>query len=251
MTNFGVVTCPKCNIRVLPKQDGTCPNCQTILSPTESVIKQKSSITAPGVRPNSDKSSIVKNPPHSIGMTTNDESKNHRVKKTKYIESKYMRLKIVHKDVSNIADGTMGRTWRERKVKFVWNITRPETSMETFSTTCPDCGEGLKINVTSTAEFKSQIKKARTNTIALMTVSLIFGLGIYIFNRVDNLVLLILCLVGCVFCFLFGLIESGTNGGIPWGVVGTGSLISGEDLDQKTAGPHNCHYIETIESLRT
>jgi hypothetical protein len=184
-------------------------------------------------------------------MTTNAESKNYKVKKEKYIESKYMSLKIVHKEVSDIATGTMGKTWKERKVKFVWNITRPETGMETFSATCPDCGEGLKINVISTSEFKSQIKKARTNAIALMTVSLTFGLGIYIFNRVDNQVLLIICLVGCAFCFLFGLIETGTNGGIPWGVVGTGSLISGEDLDQKTSGPHNCHYIETIESLRT
>lgn len=52
MTNFGIVTCPKCNMRVVPKQDGTCPSCQSILSPKESATKQKSRNTASGAQPN-------------------------------------------------------------------------------------------------------------------------------------------------------------------------------------------------------
>lgn len=230
--------CVKCGNPVQPK-DLFCVKCGFPLG---------SKNTAPQ---NSNERRTIKDATPSIDRTTNYRLKNDRVKKAKHIESQYMRLKIVHKEVSNIATGTMGKTWNERKIKFVWNITRPETGMDTFSANCPDCGEGLKINVTSTPEFKSQVKKARTNGIALITGSLIFGLCIYIFNKVDNQGLLILCIFGFMFCFCFGLIELGNYAGNPWGLVATGSLLSGGLLNENAAGPHNQHYIETIESLRT
>jgi hypothetical protein len=183
-------------------------------------------------------------------MTTNSGARKQELKKDRYIEVQQLRLKLVHKEVSNIASGTMGTTWKERTVQYFWNITRPQAGMLTLSTTCPACGVALKIDVTSTVQFKAEIKKARKNGTVMMIVSLFLGLGAYLFNRLDLLTPTLLCLSGGVLCFLFGLIEMGTNGGRPWGLVATGSLLSGGLINENAAGPHSCHYIDSIESLQ-
>lgn len=40
---MSIVTCPKCKMRVLPKQDGTCPSCQAVISSEQGGIKRKTS----------------------------------------------------------------------------------------------------------------------------------------------------------------------------------------------------------------
>jgi len=172
------------------------------------------------------------------------------VKKAKPIESKYIHLKIVHKEVSNIATGTMGKTWNERTVKFVWNIIRPETGMETFSTSCTNCGEKLKIDVTSIHKFTSEAKRYRSIGIAGLIGCLVFGICIYFFYKADNIGLLMTCIFGFLICLMaasLGLAVAGDS----WGVVAKGSLNSGGLLNENAAGPYNQHYIETIESLQT
>jgi hypothetical protein len=169
------------------------------------------------------------------------------VKKTNFIESKYMRLKIVHKGISTIAGNTMGnKTWNERKVKFVWNFTRPDTGKETFSMTCPDCGERLKIEVTSFDEFTSRIPKSRAIGIAAAICCLVFGIGAYISYKADNIGFLFTCILGFMICLLPTIIGLG-DGSDTTGLVACGSLNEGL-INEEAAGPYNQHYIETIES---
>lgn len=39
----GIVTCTKCKMRVIPRQDGTCPSCQAVISSEQGSIKRKTS----------------------------------------------------------------------------------------------------------------------------------------------------------------------------------------------------------------
>lgn len=42
-----MVTCPKCKMRVLPKEDGTCPSCQAVISSSKIARTSKSALPKP------------------------------------------------------------------------------------------------------------------------------------------------------------------------------------------------------------
>jgi len=44
---MNMVTCPKCKMRVLPREDGTCPSCQAAISPTRIAKTSKSALPKP------------------------------------------------------------------------------------------------------------------------------------------------------------------------------------------------------------
>jgi hypothetical protein len=44
---MNMVTCPKCKMRVLPKEDGTCPSCQAVISPSKIARTSKSALVKP------------------------------------------------------------------------------------------------------------------------------------------------------------------------------------------------------------
>jgi hypothetical protein len=83
---------------------------------------------------------------------------------------KYLRFTIVHEETHNYhcsvesnnfgATTTTTKTWKRQRQPFSWSIIRPETSMETFTKSCPYCGENMKIAVQSLAQMTSYKEKA-------------------------------------------------------------------------------------------
>ena len=80
MAKFGMVTCPKCGTRVLPKQDGTCPSCRAVISSEEDGAGRESSSASSKVQPRPDVRHIAGNavPPANLAAANAEEAIDHR-----------------------------------------------------------------------------------------------------------------------------------------------------------------------------
>jgi len=99
MANFGIVTCPQCKMRVFPKQDGTCPSCQAIISSNKGGIKQKTNSATSSVQSNSNKRSIAKNAVSSRKVPiVNDELRKYSLKAQGSDEGRRLRIRLAVED---------------------------------------------------------------------------------------------------------------------------------------------------------
>jgi len=86
-------------MRVLPKQDGTCPNCQAILSPKKSAAGQKPGSAAAGVQPGPNEHSSTKDAvPPQKDTIVKDELRNAGLKTQGLDDSRRPRIRLAIED---------------------------------------------------------------------------------------------------------------------------------------------------------